>query len=85
MNPAIIKYVKSHQKLRHLDLSNTGLRFKDLELFIEEIIKQNMRLETLDLSENDAVNHKVVEKLCYLFTPSYPIVNIYLNKTRITI
>ena len=39
MNPAIIKYVKSHQKLRSLDLSNTGLRLKDISLFIEEIAK----------------------------------------------
>ena len=61
MNPAIIKYIKSHTKLRSLDLSSTGLRLKDLNLFIEEIAKQSIRLETLNLSDNETVNHKVVE------------------------
>ena len=84
MNPAIIKYVKSHQNLKSLDLSDTGLRLKDISLFIEEIAKQNIRLETLDLSDNEHVNHKVVEQLCYLFTSSSTIINLHLNKTRIT-
>lgn len=85
MNPAIIKYIKSHQKLRSLDLSNTGLRYKDIQLFIEEIAKQNIRLETLNLSENDTVDDKVVEQLCYLFTSSSTIVHLYLNRTKITL
>ena len=37
------------------------------------------------MSENDTVNHKVVEQLCYLFTSSSTIVNLHLNKTRITL
>lgn len=35
------------------------------------------------MSENDTVNHKVVEQLCYLFTSSSTIKHLYLDKTKI--
>lgn len=85
MNPAIIKYIKSAKKLRSLDMSDTDLRQKDISLFVEEFARHDIRLESLNLSNNFSINHKVVvENLTYLFTSSSTIVHLYLDNTQIT-
>ena len=54
-------------------------------MFIKEISKRQIQLTTLNLSENETVNDKVVEDLCYLFTNQSTIEHLYLDRTNITI
>jgi len=42
-------------------------------------------MTSLNLSDNSTVNDSVVTNLCYLFTNSSTIENLYLDNTKITI
>ena len=47
--------------------------------------KREIRLTSLDLSDNVTVNDNVVKDLTTLFSNSSTLVNLYLNKTQVTI
>ena len=49
-SPAVIKYIKTIETMRSLDLSDTGLRRSDINHFISEISMRQIKLTALNLS-----------------------------------
>ena len=55
------------KKLTSLDLRATKLTHMDINQFTKEIVKREIKLTKLNLSENPSVNNDVIEDLCILF------------------
>lgn len=70
--------------MTELDLSGTSLTRIDINEFITEIVKGEVKLTKLNLSENSAVNDIVVEDLCLLFSQHSTMKELYLSKTSLT-
>ena len=67
--PAVLKYLKMQTQMTELDLSGTDLTRNDINEFIRQIVKWEVKLTKLDLSANKSINDNVVEEdLCKLFS-----------------
>ena len=64
-----------------LDLSGTGLTRYDLGQFLSEIVKREVKLTKLNLSDNTGVNDFVAQDLCLLFSHHSTMEELYLDKT----
>ena len=67
-----------------LDLSGTSMTRFDISQFIIEIVKREIKLTKLNLSDNNGINDIVVEDLCHLFSQHSTMKQLYLNKTSIS-
>jgi len=72
--------------MRSLDLSATGLQSNDLNYFFNVISdpKANIRLESLNLSNNTTVNDSVMNSVCELFGSNPHVKHLILDNTSIT-
>lgn len=73
--------------MRSLDLSATGLQSSTLTYFVNEISdpQANIRLESLNLSQNPTVNDAVIKSVCNLFGSNPTVKHLYLDNTSITL
>ena len=67
-----------------LDLSGTGLSRFDMNQFVIEIVKREVKLTTLNLGDNESISDEVVEDLCELFSQHSTLQELILDKTKIT-
>ena len=73
--------------MRSLDLSATGLQSSDLNYFFAAINdpQANIKLESLNLSNNLTVNDSVLKNVCNLFRSNPNVKQLILDNTKITI
>ncbi len=67
-----------------MDLSSTQLSAEDINKFVLEIVKRDIKMTSLNLSNCDEVNDDVVSDLCCLFSKNSTIKELRLDKTDIT-
>ena len=83
-SPAILKYIKMQTQMTSLDLSGTGLSRFDMNQFVVEIVKREVKLTKLNLGDNESISDEVVEDLCQLFSQHSTLQELFLDKTKIT-
>lgn len=72
------------KNLQSLDLSNTHLSAEDINKFVLEIVKRDIKMTSLNLSYCNEVNDDVINDLCCLFSKNSTIKELRLDKTDIT-
>ena len=55
-------------QMTSLDLSGTGLSRFDMNQFVIEIVRREVKLTSLNLGDNESISDEVVEDLSELFS-----------------
>ena len=84
-SPAVVKFIKMQTKMRELDLTGTQLTQHDISQLILGLIKGEIKLIKLMLSENSRINDEIVKDLQLIFSQKSTLDELYLDKTNITV